>query len=213
MKSAHLVAAALSFVLLTACIRIDVTQMIDKTGIVKVEMLYDLSEMAEMSVDTESGLSIGLYGDVSSSSSSASAETFTCAVFQDRDEANNVPLSNVRCTDKEPNVILLTGTQKLRRSEFIKRKSGKRTVYIYKIHSANKLVQSQQNDIEADPSVGSGDQEAGKEIMDSILQGSFTIVMPGRIVKAPGGTVNGNSVTFKITDFPLKRSGFIQSEE
>jgi hypothetical protein len=220
MKITHLFALILPALLVTACIRIDITQTIDKTGSVQVEFLYDLTEFAEL--ESEAGLeegggelSIGVYGPVSSSSTSSSADVFDCAAFSARqvDDPTAMPLKNIRCIDKAPNVILVSGTQKLRRSEFIRRKSGKKTVYLYRIHSANKLMQSQQQGIESDPSINADSGELGKELMEAILDGTFTIVMPGKITKSPGGIVVGNRVTFKFTDFPLKRSGFIQSEE
>ena len=123
-----------------------------------VELLYDLSKLAEMSEDVEEtddgAISIGVYGPVSSSS--PSAKSFDCSAFKthQEDEPSAIPLSNIRCADKAPNVILITGTQTLRRSEFIRRKSGKKTVYLYKIQNANKLMELQQDGVEKDPSVG-----------------------------------------------------------
>ncbi len=204
---------------LTACIRIDVTQTVSKTGVAQVELLYDLSKFTEMSDEMEENddgaLTIGIYGPASSSSSSAGADAIDCAAFRARqaEESAPIPLSGIHCADKAPNVFLLTGSQKLRRSEFIRRRSGKKTVYLYKIQNANALMNSQTKEIESDPSIDAGSDQMGKELMSSILDGTFTVIMPGRITKAPGGVIAGNRVTFKLTDFPLKRGGFVQSEE
>lgn len=208
--------------LLSGCIRIDITQTVDTTGGAQVELLYDLTKFAEMSKDskesdgknTDGALSIGMYGPSSSSASSAGTDVMGCSQFKERQtDEPPVPLTNILCVDKAPNVFMLTGTQKLRHSEFTRRRSGKKTVYLYKIQNANKLIQSQQKGVESDPSISKDSGQFDSELMNSILQGTFTVIMPGHITKSPGGVVAGNRVTFKFTDFPLKRGGVIQSEE
>ncbi len=214
---------AIVTVLLTGCIRIDVTQTVGKNGEAQVEMLYDLSKLAEMGEAAENDareggeLSIGMYGPASSSSSSQSSVAMSCAQFREEQGAKPMPgMTEVRCQDKAPNVILISGTQKLRRSDFIRRRSGKKTVYLYKVQNANRLIQSQQDGVER-RDVQSNDfgDQLGKELASSILDGTFTVVMPGRIVSVPGGAgiVAGNKVTFQISDFPLKNGGFIRSQE
>ncbi len=188
--------------------KIDATQTISETGEMKLEMLYDLTGMAEFQESMESA-----FGDSSSSSpsrrqaSSTSSVTFDCDEFLTEEGPVPAGVKNVKCEEKGPFKFLISATLKLPRSQFIKRKSGTKTVYLYNLQQASKMIDTESMTIDEQPI-----DQAGQELAESILQGTVTIVMPGKITRAPGGVITGNSVKFNIMELPkVQGRKFIQA--
>ena len=188
--------ALVACLLLAACIRIDVTQKIDASGKMQFSMTYDFTKLAELSKET---------------GSSSEAED-NCAAFMKRNTEEKTSLQNVRCVDKAPHVIQLTGTAQLKRREFIVRKVGTKTMFLYRLANAMSTLDPELSSMNAQSSsVDPETEKMGEELAESMFQGTFVITMPGRIISSPVGKITGNSVTIEITD-SSKMSGVIRAE-
>lgn len=197
---------------LTACIKIDLTQTVDNTGLAHFAITYDFSGMAAMMQDATRGLDEE-FGMASSSSSLPTSWTdeFTCdSVLQQMDESPDQPLQgvkNISCVNKGSNVVQLSFDYKLSRRDFIKRKGLNKTIYMLRLGSAAKFTDMQEQSAK-EPT------PEELEMTKNIIQVSFTISMPGRIVKTPVGKIVNNTVVITTDDvIPKNTRGFIRSEE
>lgn len=209
---------ALLAVALSACMKIDITQTIDRTGKARISALYDFSMLASLAASGQLG---GEEDEIpnplfkSDSSSSDASIMIDCEKFKEeqQQEDQQMQLMNQQCKDKAPNVILVTGDQRLRRPAFTVRRSGRKRIYLYRLENIDQFTQTSEQNVQQKQLEDPVAEEFGKQFANAIFQGTFTIVMPGKITRSPGGIVNGNSVRFNLTDFPLKKKSVIQSEE
>jgi hypothetical protein len=200
--------------LLTACIKIDLTESVDKTGYAKFSITYDFSEMAKMTEDMTKGME-EQFGTSSSSSSSMTSDddAMNCTSMMEKmREDPKQPLKgvkNVTCVDKAPNVTELTFEQKLPRRSFVVRKGVNKTIYMLRVGST-----SQFTDIGEDSSSSSSVSPEAEEMAKKMIAVSLTITMPGKIVRTPVGKIINNAVVVTPDDtIPKNTRGFIRSEE
>jgi len=189
--------------LLIGCIKIDITETIQPDGTAKVVFNYDVSELAKAQKDLEKTTK----PNPRSGSSSSSIGITGCASFL-KESPPPKEITNVECVDTGEHSFRLTADQKLPRRMFIVRKANDKTVYLYRIQNANALVENNlsQGDIPT------AEEEAmGAELSRSMIQGTFTLTMPGRITIAPGGTIKGNTVTYDIHDLAKQNRRIIQA--
>jgi hypothetical protein len=203
-------AVGLAAVLLSACIKIDVAETIDKTGTATFVLTYDFSGMADAmkGVDTSSS-------DSSDIVTGGSFDDFNCTSFlKDMKEKPGAPITkikNLKCVDKTPNVIEISGTTKLPRRNFVKRQGIGKTIYMLRSSELATFTDGF-DEKEANTETAVSDDNLGKDF----LQVTMKITMPGKIVKAPFGTIQGNTLLITTDDLPtLEKNtrGFIRSEE
>lgn len=199
-------------IILSACIKIDMTQVVDAAGKMQYTIVYDLTRLAEISEGMRDSTSSSMASSQTSSASSAPNDD--CAAFAKKQaEDPNPVLKNAQCTDKAPHIIELKGSTQLSRKQLITRKAGGKTVYLYRLSGAMNFLNSEKGITQKQSSsVSPYGEEAGKELGKSIIHGTISITMPGRIIQSPVGKIAGNTVILSLSDFPVKRDGFIRSE-
>ncbi|MSR87005.1 hypothetical protein EXS70_02425 [Candidatus Peribacteria bacterium] len=184
------------------------TQVVDPSGKVQFTMTYDMTKLAEMSSEMSSSGSSSAF-----TQSSSSTPNDDCASFlETQTEKPSRVLQNFQCVDKAPHVIHLTGNGQLSRKDFITRKSGSKTLYLYRVDSVVSYLDPDSS-LSTDHSM-EGDQGdmKDKELLNTILEGTITVTMPGRIISSPVGKITGNTVTFSITDAAGNPNAFIRAE-
>lgn len=192
--------------LLTGCIKIDIAQTIEADGSARVVLNYDVSELQKTEEEINKNLNTNPRVRRSSSSSSRSGITGCDSFLKESPPPKEI--TNIECVDTSEYSFRLTADQKLPRRMFVIRKANDKTVYLYRIQNANALVESNLSK-KSDPTAE--EAEMGEELARSIIQGTFTLTMPGKIIVAPGGVISGNTVTYDIHDLAKQKRRMIQA--
>lgn len=174
--------------LLTGCIAVDVVQVLDATGTMRVTETYDFTKLASMAEE------MGGDGNVSMNKDEIDCNSLQEEIAKKpRDPSQSLP-RNLRCEQIKPLVLRITYTTTMKAPAFVRRAANGKTSYTYKLSQlAGDMTSSSSGDSELS-------DEIGQEMAGEIMQVNFLVTMPGRITSASAGTVTGNSVRITLDD-------------
>lgn len=213
MRHSHVLAVSLLFcalILSSGCISLEIKQTMNRDGTSSLEIVYDLSKIKEMyeamaSEQEDSGMDF----------TSGFEENFTnmCEQLQQDVESGEGRLTNVKCRTTDDYKVIISGdVPQVPGDGFKVVQSFPYTTYIYDTKEIYKTMS------------GMGESQ-GQELSDESLRQAkamygmmniemkYIIVMPGTIVRADIGEIEGNRVVMDMLDFAEKKSVYVESQE
>jgi hypothetical protein len=173
----------LSALLLSGCINVQINHTITEDGTGEIEMIYDMSQIMGM-----------VAGMAQSGGQEAPSEETTCAQM-----TNGSKLDNLECRMTSQGVFVLKGTIDMVENGYltIEEKDGKK-VYSFSLDNIEPMLAS--NAENADSVVPSDDDESIAQAKQMGANYTYTLTMPGKIVQAEIGSVEGNTLTIDMLE-------------
>jgi len=189
-----------SVILISGCINLELNQTIRADGTSSVELVYDLSNIADMAQSMN-----GTGPDVDAIRQNMSV---TCNEIGDKTR-----WSNVQCSVSDDLKITIKGELDLRNSDaLVITTTDSKTTYRYSVKDVYNTL--------SDVSEPQGQEEVNDEQIQQAKQMAammnikmdYTLKMPGKITRADVGEVNDDTVTISLFDLAGRDAVYVESE-